>query len=494
MVESQSAIIKPNRKAGRALDQRHSAPAFSLPLRATMTPKTPDSKPCTTQPDEQPVETASNTPAMTERQDNEPAVQPVRGSQPPAPAPVQQDAAPEASEPPAQRTTDGETPETPQQNENDDQPGDVESRAKRRSTRPGNGKKMYWFGGNGPAAQPTETSEMPGRQPIDIARCIRESRPTSDPTSPPSTIARCIRESRQAPVQNASRRPTEKVLRFDPTTNPWDWICDLANALRKLASDLVLKWSASDVDLAHVYYGSVVQGARLLLAEVSSQRDQVFGSPQLEAVRPRVVKAVEILQGLDTEWQERDDYWQTHLAGPYDAKTLMEVLSDELAKFEGYLERHKVIKELEDTAAGLNTCWTSSTTVRPVERRQEGDGEMTPGTGTESFTGEKAPGTGKPYILSPDRRSGTWYKIPCAFTSTQAEIVSILLDAYESGAPDVDAELLIGKDAFTQEKLKAKGKKPSAAKRVRDVFRNNPALGTIIVPGHTRGTYRLKRP
>jgi hypothetical protein len=97
------------------------------------------------------------------------------------------------------------------------------------------------------------------------------------------------------------------------------------------------------------------------------------------------------------------------------------------------------------------------------------------------------------YVFGPDFRSGNWYGIECAFTPTQAEMVSILVDAYESGAPDVDAEILIGKGAFTQERLRAKGKKQSAAKRVRDVFRYNPAWGTVIVPGGTRGTYRLKK-
>ena len=100
----------------------------------------------------------------------------------------------------------------------------------------------------------------------------------------------------------------------------------------------------------------------------------------------------------------------------------------------------------------------------------------------------------KPYTFGPDFRSGNWYGTPCHFTPTQAEVVRLLLDGYESGAPDVDAEMLVGGDAFTQEKLKARGKKPSAAKRVRDIFRYNSTWGTMIVSGGTRGTYCLAKP
>lgn len=100
----------------------------------------------------------------------------------------------------------------------------------------------------------------------------------------------------------------------------------------------------------------------------------------------------------------------------------------------------------------------------------------------------------KPYNFGHDTRSGTWYGIECSFTPTQAPIVRLLLEAYEAGTPEVDAELLIGPGAFTQAIRKVRDKKPSAAKRVRDLFRRNPAWGKVIVPGTTRGTYHLKKP
>ena len=84
---------------------------------------------------------------------------------------------------------------------------------------------------------------------------------------------------------------------------------------------------------------------------------------------------------------------------------------------------------------------------------------------------------------SPDFRSVLWYNTEYSFTPQQAEIVRILWEAFECSTPDVDATLLLSTD-FTG----------SAAKRVRDVFRKSPAWKTMIVPGGSKGTYRLAPP
>jgi len=102
--------------------------------------------------------------------------------------------------------------------------------------------------------------------------------------------------------------------------------------------------------------------------------------------------------------------------------------------------------------------------------------------------------SGQERVYSQDYRSVNWYGEHYGFTAAQAETVKLLAEAFEAGIPDVDAALLVGEDAFTQEGLTNRGRKPSFAKRVRDVFRNNPAWGKIICPGDSKGTYRLVKP
>jgi hypothetical protein len=101
---------------------------------------------------------------------------------------------------------------------------------------------------------------------------------------------------------------------------------------------------------------------------------------------------------------------------------------------------------------------------------------------------------GKSYTFGPNYRSANWYDQPYSFSPREAEIVEILAEAYDAGVPDVDAGALLG---LSNDERRAKGKKESYAHRVRDIFRDNPAWGTMIVPGKGRGkkgTYHLNPP
>ncbi len=82
---------------------------------------------------------------------------------------------------------------------------------------------------------------------------------------------------------------------------------------------------------------------------------------------------------------------------------------------------------------------------------------------------------------SDDFRSIRWGGIEYSFTKTQAACVERLWQAWEAGVPDVGDETL----------MHAAG---SDARRLRDVFNDSPAWGTIIVEGATRGCRRLSRP
>jgi hypothetical protein len=79
---------------------------------------------------------------------------------------------------------------------------------------------------------------------------------------------------------------------------------------------------------------------------------------------------------------------------------------------------------------------------------------------------------------SPDFRSLRWRRREYPFTERQAPVVKLLWDAWEDGAPDVGTATLLTAAGTTGDRL-------------RDVFQDNEAWGTIIVPGTSRGTYRL---
>lgn len=95
----------------------------------------------------------------------------------------------------------------------------------------------------------------------------------------------------------------------------------------------------------------------------------------------------------------------------------------------------------------------------------------------------------KPYRFGPQYRSVRWYEETYSFSDAQAKVVEILADAYEMQTPDVDATFLL-QDKDTNSTA-------SAARRLKELFRDGPgkrAWGTMIVPGESRGTYRLKEP
>jgi len=82
---------------------------------------------------------------------------------------------------------------------------------------------------------------------------------------------------------------------------------------------------------------------------------------------------------------------------------------------------------------------------------------------------------------SPDFRSVLWHGVDYQFTKGQAACVAILWLAWETGTPDVGDETLL-------EEVDAE------SSRLVDLFRGNPAWGTMIIPGATKGSRRLSDP
>jgi hypothetical protein len=79
---------------------------------------------------------------------------------------------------------------------------------------------------------------------------------------------------------------------------------------------------------------------------------------------------------------------------------------------------------------------------------------------------------------SPDFRWVHWFGTDYTFTPGQAKIVEALWQAWQNGTPDMaQATLLEGAGLLTN--------------RIVDLFKNNPAMRTMIVPGRRKGTFCL---
>ncbi len=82
---------------------------------------------------------------------------------------------------------------------------------------------------------------------------------------------------------------------------------------------------------------------------------------------------------------------------------------------------------------------------------------------------------------SDDFRSVKWHGETYSFSKQQAAFVKILWEHWERGTPDVGSQYLLERC-------------DSTASRITDVFKRHNALGIVIVPGRTKGSYRLQEP
>ena len=79
---------------------------------------------------------------------------------------------------------------------------------------------------------------------------------------------------------------------------------------------------------------------------------------------------------------------------------------------------------------------------------------------------------------SSDFRSVNWYGQRYTFSAGQAAVVRLLWEAWQNDTPEVGQETL----------LDGAG---SEGSKIADLFRDHPAWGQFVVPGGSRGTYRL---
>lgn len=86
----------------------------------------------------------------------------------------------------------------------------------------------------------------------------------------------------------------------------------------------------------------------------------------------------------------------------------------------------------------------------------------------------------RPCRHGPDFASVLWYGVRYTFTAAQARAVAVLWEAWRNGTPDVRQETL----------LEAAG----CCGRMRSLFQDSPAWGTMIVAGESKGLFRLAEP
>lgn len=84
---------------------------------------------------------------------------------------------------------------------------------------------------------------------------------------------------------------------------------------------------------------------------------------------------------------------------------------------------------------------------------------------------------------SDDFRSINWFGKVYYFTANRASVIRVLWQNWKRGTPEVGSETLL--DAVDPQ---------APPNSLRNLFRNDPALDVLIVPGSTKGSYRLAEP
>ena len=72
-----------------------------------------------------------------------------------------------------------------------------------------------------------------------------------------------------------------------------------------------------------------------------------------------------------------------------------------------------------------------------------------------------------------------WRGTEYSLTPLQARAVSLLLDAYEDGLPEIHQNRILERIG-------------SRSKRLEHLFKKSPLWGTLIVPGSRKGSFQLK--
>lgn len=95
---------------------------------------------------------------------------------------------------------------------------------------------------------------------------------------------------------------------------------------------------------------------------------------------------------------------------------------------------------------------------------------------------------------SPDYRSVRFQGQQFTFSQRQALSVQILHLAWQGHTPEVGQDRILEDIGSLEKPVSGRKRHLNHATRLRDIFRKNPAWKTLIIPGKSRGSYRLNLP
>ncbi len=101
--------------------------------------------------------------------------------------------------------------------------------------------------------------------------------------------------------------------------------------------------------------------------------------------------------------------------------------------------------------------------------------------GASQFTGPHPPASILPTRHSDDFRSVHWFGTDYFFTEAQADCIRVLWKAWANGTPDLSQDYILAEAEVESPRLSY-------------LFSDHPAWKTMIVSGHTKGTFQLNGP
>jgi hypothetical protein len=109
-----------------------------------------------------------------------------------------------------------------------------------------------------------------------------------------------------------------------------------------------------------------------------------------------------------------------------------------------------------------------------------------------SQSGVSGPSGLPPARHSEDFRSVHWYGMDFTFTALQAASVRILWEAWDRGVPDLAQGTILARARGDDDMVQDERLSVLFSQRRKGIRQKHPAWGTMIVPGSTRGSFRLK--
>lgn len=287
--------------------------------------------------------------------------------------------------------------------------------------------------------------------------------------------------SENSPLLPVTRQKVDKLRKtlINDKLTPWRWfnfhIVDITDFYGKpfyLGGKGTSYGSGTEVLVFFSFIKPFLEDAIIKIFDETIETCRVRG---LKPVEPYIREAAMLLEGhlIYQIYDEIVDIDQ-HLRGKGNPKSVgRRNVIEESAEMRKILVERKdeIIRGIneQNKLSGKKTGETDGSDIASEQNLQAPEGE-----GAKPMPRAKAK-------HSIDFRSVHWFGTDYTFTPNQAAAIKILWEAWENGIPDVGGDTL----AVVVE---------SDSKRARDIFKGHLALGSMICPGQTKGTYRLVKP